>query len=185
MKQWAVAVALAVGLSAGGSAAFAADPGLAAEVELLKSRLASLEQKLAQQGARSVGAAADNAIIQLPNGIHGIELSGFVDTSYTYNFNEPRDRVNDVRVFDTQANSFILNNAQLNIAKGVDVASPLGFKLALMFGDEVGAAGRGRTSTLQGRHERGELRFGDAYSRIQVIVYGLTQQGNETLLATI
>ena len=42
MKQWAVAVAFAVGLSAGGSAAFAADPGVAAEIELLKERLASL-----------------------------------------------------------------------------------------------------------------------------------------------
>ena len=137
MKQWAVAVAFAVGLSAGGSAAFAADPGVAAEIELLKERLASLEQKLAQQEARSVGAAPESAIIQLPIGLHGVKLSGFVDTAYTYNFNEPRDQVNDGRTFDTTANSFVLHNLQLNIEKAADVASPIGFKGVLMFGDDA------------------------------------------------
>ena len=125
MKQWAVAVAVAVGLSAGGSAAFAADPGLAAEVELLKERLASLEAKLAQQEARSFGAAPESAIIQLPSGLHGVELSGFVDTAYSYNFNEPKDNVNDGRIFDTTANSFVLHNFQLNIQKAADLSCHL------------------------------------------------------------
>ena len=106
-------------------------------IKVLKDRLARLEAKMAAQEYRAVGAAAGTSVIQLPSGVDGIEMSGFVDTSYTYNFNEPKDRVNDVRVFDTQANSFIINNAQLNIQKGVDYASPLGFKIALMFGDDA------------------------------------------------
>ena len=116
---------------------WADEPGMAAleeEIDDLKDRLARLESKLAAQQAAP--AAAGGAGISLPSGLQGIELSGFVDTAYTYNFNEPEDTINDGRIFDVQANSFVVHNAQLNVSKGVDEYSPVGFNLTLMFGDD-------------------------------------------------
>ncbi len=39
----------------------------------------------------------------------GITVGGFVDTSYSTNFNEPVDRQSRFRVYDTEADSFRMN----------------------------------------------------------------------------
>jgi hypothetical protein len=127
--------ALLVGLSAGGPAR--ADDGMKAEIEMLKDRLAKLEAQLANQQAAAAGAPEGSAVVSLPSGLHGIELSGFVDTAYSYNFAGPDSRLNTLRGFDRQANSFVLHNAQLNLGKSVSSESPLGFKVSLMYGDDA------------------------------------------------
>lgn len=43
-------------------------------------------------------------------------VSGFIDTTYNYNFNKPYTQANELRSFDSKANSFLLNAAQLQIA---------------------------------------------------------------------
>ncbi len=116
--------------------------GLKAEVELLKERLAKLEDQLDSQKASEAGAASGSAIVQLPSGLHGVNLSGFVDTTYTYNFNTPKSpRTNTLRVFDTRANSVMLNNAELVLEKPVSVESPVGFRTDLDFGTDSEVVG--------------------------------------------
>src|SRR3989338_8394866 len=88
-----------------------------AELQVLKARLEKLEQKIADQEATAAGADSGNAIVQLPSGLHGVQMSGFVDTTFTYNLDNPQIRTNTLRVFDTRANSFMINSAELNIKK--------------------------------------------------------------------
>ncbi len=133
-----------------GSPVWADDPGLKAEVEVLRERLSKLEDKLAAQDATAAGASEGNAIVQLPSGLHGVQMSGFVDTTYTYNFNAPQTNVNTLRIFDTRANSFMLNSAELNIKKPVSAESPVGFRTDLAFGTDsevVGSVTTGLGST--------------------------------------
>ncbi len=134
--------------------------GIKAEVEILKDRLASLEQKLAEKEAVVAGASEGSAIVQLPSGLHGVNLSGFVDTTFGYNFNAPQTRTNTLRVFDTQSQSFMINNAELNLEKPVSKDSPLGFKTSLMFGTDAEVVGSVTTGLGLGTNE---IDLKDAY----------------------
>ena len=148
--RWGLVALLGLSAIVGGAPVWADDPGLKAEVEVLRERLSKLEEKLAAQAATAAGASEGNAIIQLPSGLHGVQMSGFVDTTYTYNFNAPQTNVNTLRVFDTRANSFMLNSAELNIKKPVSAESPVGFRTDLAFGTDsevVGSVTTGLGST--------------------------------------
>ena len=142
-----------------------------AELEMLKARLEKLEQKIGDQEAIASGASSGNAVLQLPSGLHGVQMSGFVDVSGHYNFNAPQSssttRLNTLRVFDTQANSFMVNNAELVLQKPVSAESPLGFKTTLMFGTDAEVTGlvtTGLGSTTD------ELDLKDAYAEYLVPV---------------
>ena len=141
---WKRSVVMGVVLLAGGACAFAEDASLAgdkAELQLLRARLERLEQKVASQEAVAAGAESGNAIVQVPSGLADVQMSGFVDTTYTYNFNAPQTNVNALRVFDTRANSFMLNSAELNIKKPVSAESPVGFRTDLAFGTDAEVVG--------------------------------------------
>ncbi len=68
----------------------------------------------------------------------GIKLSGAVDTTYTQNFNNPNTNVNSLRIFDTQANSFVPQVAQFMVERpAVASGSALdrvGFRARVNFG---------------------------------------------------
>ena len=68
--------------------------------------------------------------------VKGAEVSGYVDTTYTYNLNDPQNRVNALRVFDTEANSFLLSNSELSFMKTPD-AGGAGFGLVLNYGADA------------------------------------------------
>ncbi len=64
-----------------------------------------------------------------------VEVSGFIDGYYSYNFNKPAGRVNVLRNFDTRSNQFALNLAEIVIEKKPDpLNSRLGFRLDLDYG---------------------------------------------------
>jgi len=64
-----------------------------------------------------------------------VEVSGFVDGYYSYNFNKPAGRANVLRNFDTRNNQFALNMAEIVFEKRPDPSnSRLGFRLDLDFG---------------------------------------------------
>jgi len=119
----------------------ASDAGLQAEIEVLKERLAKLEAKLDEGKMVPPTAGEGASTIALPSGLQGVQLSGFVDTAFGYNFNEPNSFRNTLRVFDTEASGFTPHNAQLVLAKPVDESSPVGFKTALMFGEDAEVVG--------------------------------------------
>lgn len=66
-----------------------------------------------------------------------INLSGFVDTSYTYNFNSPDSRTNTARVFDTEANNFNLHAAKLSFERLPPDDGGAGFRTDLYFGQDA------------------------------------------------
>lgn len=63
----------------------------------------------------------------------GVKISGFVDTYYGYNFNNPKGRTNDLVTtnFDFKHNTFSLNLAEVVIQKA---PGPVGFRVDLDFG---------------------------------------------------
>jgi hypothetical protein len=146
----ALGSAVALGITPAGAQE---DPGLKAEVELLRERLNKLEDKLASQQATESGAAEGSAIVQLPSGLNGVNMGGFVDTSYTYSFNEPESRTTGLRVFDTRAGDFMLNNVELYVEKPVSSESPVGFRTDLQFGQDAEVTGSVTTGLGSGTDE--------------------------------
>ena len=68
----------------------------------------------------------------------GFQISGAVDASYTQNFNNPNTNVNSLRIFDTQANSFAPNLAQIMVERPANASGSgldrVGFRARLSFG---------------------------------------------------
>ena len=70
-----------------------------------------------------------------------LSLYGYVETSYTQNFNNPSTGVNNNRSFDGDANSFRPNMAQIVLEKAASPGGALteraGFRLKLNFGEDA------------------------------------------------
>jgi hypothetical protein len=63
-----------------------------------------------------------------------VEVSGYLDQTYTYNFNRPGDRINSLRVYDRKHNSYMLNMFQLYAVKDPTEESRWGFATRLAMG---------------------------------------------------
>lgn len=63
-----------------------------------------------------------------------VEVTGFIDGYYSYNFNKPFGRTNQLRSYETRNNEFALNLAEIALEKKVDSTSRLGFRLDLNYG---------------------------------------------------
>ena len=85
----------------------------------------------------SVALAEDDSLANKLN----LSLYGYVETSYTQNFNNPESGVNNNRSFDGDANSFRPNMAQLVLEKAASPTGALtdraGFRLKLNFGEDA------------------------------------------------
>ena len=70
-----------------------------------------------------------------------LSLYGYVETSYTQNFNNPSSGINQNRSFDGDANSFRPNMAQIVLEKGAhtegDMAERAGFRIKLDVGEDA------------------------------------------------
>ena len=67
----------------------------------------------------------------------GFKISGAVEASYTQNFNNPSTNLNQLRIFDTNANSFVPQVAQLVFERQATAGSAtdrVGFRARLNFG---------------------------------------------------
>ncbi len=71
----------------------------------------------------------------------GIHVSGFVDTAYSHNFNNPGDNTNHGRVFDVNDDSFTLHQAQMVFERhghaGGSHTNRAGFELRLGYGEDA------------------------------------------------
>lgn len=162
-ESWKVGL-LAAGLLAAAMPVQADEASDKAEIQMLKSRLDRLEQRLeARDAAAPAVGSSDRAVVNLPSGFQGVNLSGFVDTTYTYNLNRPETNVNTLRVFDTRSDSFMINNAQLALEKPVSTESPVGFKTELMFGTDAEVVG-GVTTGLSTTATANEVELQEAYA---------------------
>ncbi len=114
------------------------------EVVSLRAEVAALKQQ------KSVSAAATETAAPPPQSaavstspisaslLGGASFSGFVDTYYGYNFNQPKSQTNTLRSFDGPSNQFALNLIELNLDKPPDPTnSRLGYHLGLGFGQAM------------------------------------------------
>lgn len=67
-------------------------------------------------------------------GLKDVQISGYVDQTYTHNLNSPADRVNSLRVFDRKHRAYMLNMFQLYVAKDPTEESRWGFASRLSAG---------------------------------------------------
>ncbi|MEK7763800.1 MAG: outer membrane beta-barrel protein [Nitrospirota bacterium] len=96
----------------------------------------------------------------------GFKISGAVEASYTQNFNNPNTNVNQLRIFDTQANSFVPQVAQIVFEKTAvasgSTADRVGFRARLNFGAQSRFS-RARTNFQPGT-DNNELDFQELYA---------------------
>ena len=97
----------------------------------------------------------------------GLKLSGFVDVAYTHNFNNPASNLNQLHIFDTNANAFMPHLAQLVFERPADAGGSLldraGFRARLNFGLDSRVT-RARTNFQTGT-SNDELDFQEMYAQ--------------------
>jgi hypothetical protein len=95
----------------------------------------------------------------------GFQISGTVLTSYTQNFNNPYNNINQLRIFDTAANSFMANMAQLVFERPANASGSgmdrVGFRARLNFGTDARFS-RARTNFQPG-NDNTELDMQEMY----------------------
>jgi hypothetical protein len=96
----------------------------------------------------------------------GFRVSGFVDVAYTQNFNNPNTNLNQLRIFDTNANAFMPHLAQIVLERPADAAGSgferAGFRTRLNFGLDARVS-RSRTNFQPGTSNN-ELDFQELYA---------------------
>jgi hypothetical protein len=97
----------------------------------------------------------------------GFKLYGGVDIAYTQNFNNPASDLNQLHIFDTDANSFMPHLAQLVLERpaeaGGDALSRAGFRARLNFGLDARVT-KARSNPLSGV-SNSELDFQELYAQ--------------------
>lgn len=96
----------------------------------------------------------------------GFKASGFVDVAYTQNFNNPASDLNQLHIFDTNANAFMPHLAQLMLERPADASGGAldraGFRARLLFGSDARVT-RARTNYQTGT-SNDELDFQELYA---------------------
>jgi hypothetical protein len=89
-----------------------------------------------------------------------MEIHGFVSSSYSYNFNKPQSQTNCgltgscIRIFDTDDNTFKLDNTELVFLKDTPDIGDIGYRFDLTFGFSLPeVAQRARSSAVSGQSE--------------------------------
>jgi len=141
---------------------------LAKRVDDLEKELAALKSQVAAQpaaapasapaaaAATSAPAPAAPAAPSIASLLGPTTLSGFVDTYYGYNSNQPSSRTTAYRNFDVNSSQFALNMLELVADKSPDPAgSHVGFHVALGFGQAMNIVNGGSSNSALGGTEYG------------------------------
>lgn len=108
--------------------------------------LMGANSSLAQNAAPAAGGSLEERIESLEKKAEaasiwktlGFKASGFVDIAYTQNFNNPNSDLNQMHIFDTDANAFMAHLAQIMVERPADAGGSLldraGFRARLNFG---------------------------------------------------
>jgi len=102
----------------------------------------------------------------------GLRVSGFIDAAYTHNLNNPNTNLNQLRIFDTNANAFMPHLAQVVVERAADPNGSgmdrAGFRARLNFGLDS-CVTRART-TFQPGVSNDEINFQELYAQYVVPV---------------
>ena len=168
-----ITTAACLGAVMGGAMAHGASlEEVSQENQSLKARLDMLETLAQKEGLLPSGKPAPKFV----GAMSDITISGFVQASYFYNTDHPKDGVSDAYLWNTKDNSFSINKVKLTVA-----SKPLatdkwdaGFKVSLMFGDDApqlnspGINGNNGTNAPVGNTSFNDLR--EAYVELNVPV---------------
>lgn len=85
------------------------------------------------------GAQAGPLADATADSLWGIELGGYVDVSFTYNFNDPNSQQfgNVGRIFDTDHNEFDIHGFQFYMDKLPEDIGEAGFRIDTMYGEDA------------------------------------------------
>ncbi len=114
--------------------------GLKAEIQVLRDRLNKLERQVATTETKGISSMGEKPVpsLELPSGLAGLQMSGYVDVAAAYSFNEPDNGTTTTgRVFDTEASGFTPHAAELVLEKPMTDTMPFGFRTDLFFGDDA------------------------------------------------
>ncbi len=105
------------------------------EGQLARTLLAAAVFVLCVAPPLAAQSASQNQDATVMSFLRRVEISGFVDGYYGYNFNKPANgKAGPERIFDVQHNSFSLNLAELALEKKPTDDSRVGFRLDLDYG---------------------------------------------------
>ena len=71
------------------------------------------------------------------NPFNNIKLNLFLSAAYEYNFNNPSDMKNSLRIFDYDHNSFKMDEMQISIHQDSDKDTPYGFRSDILAGSSI------------------------------------------------
>jgi Putative beta-barrel porin-2, OmpL-like. bbp2 len=114
------------------------------EVVSLRAEVEALKQQKSAPAAAAAAPTSQTAVVSTASPsaasslLGGASFSGFVDTYYGYNFNQPQSQTNTLRSFDGPSNQFALNLIELNLDKPPDPTnSRLGYHIGLGIGQAM------------------------------------------------
>ena len=151
------------------------------QVDKLNKRISELESEVKKAPAYvapAAGAPSGNAI---EGAISGIRLTGFVDTAYHWNFQNPGystptgttvDRNQSIGVFDTMGDSFTLHAIELAFEKPAPQEGGVGFRTDLLMGEDAKVISAGGS-------ESDEFDIEQGYVEARLPLHAL--EGNEVL----
>lgn len=97
--------------------------------------------QVASSGVSQAGKVADSTAAPtpepIPNILKDVTINAFTSMGYGYNANRPSDRVNGLRIFDRNTNSFQVDVAEVVLQKTVAKAGDLGFRVDLEAGSSI------------------------------------------------
>lgn len=110
------------------------------QLQAIRAELDAIKSAPAPAAAVATPAAAPatNPLAGITSVLGGVNLTGLVDVYYGYNANHPAAG-NSLEPFTPRNNQFSLNLLELQLDKPVDKTSPLGFRVALGFGNAIDA----------------------------------------------
>lgn len=87
--------------------------------------------------AASIGCVYAQEPAQSSKWYENITVNGFLSASYSYNFNRPGNRKNQLRVFDAEDNSFKVDVLELSMKRDVAKPGDAGFRFDLTAGSSI------------------------------------------------
>ena len=99
-------------------------------------------------GEAGAPAAAPGPLDGIASVLKGSTVNGLVDGYYSYNFDNPGNRVSGARLFDNETNQFALNLVELGLDKAPDASSRLGYDFTMAFGTAINVVNSSDPGTL-------------------------------------
>lgn len=115
------------------------------QMDKLNRRIAELENEVKERPSYVAPAGQAPAGSVLETAVSGIRLSGYVDTAFHWNFNNPTNqpvattgtREQSVRVFDQDEGSFTLHAVETVLEKPAPETGGVGFRTDLFYGEDA------------------------------------------------